>query len=815
LARNYQSYKKAQQDTSAAMDRFHKTGGAIVRFPVLQRLHAVLREFIYSLPVKWIRDLILTIYRYAIGILQVPKKLGRESRYHGSRGWSQEKYLHHLRKFVPKNNETLKQEHAGTPLDKTEDTVILYRIIGNDLYPRHEYGQSRKNVQFILENEPELEGCQKRWILNRIVNLEERAALKALLDSYGQHYTEISFSQKEWCGIDWDFSTFPSPGLLSRPAVFSPGNEQLQRAYTAVYRKKNNYVMHNNGARNIALEDGRKHAKWVLPWDGNCFVTPEAWKQIRQNVVQNRHLKYFIVPMQRVPDNSALLNNSLTVLPLEEPQIIFRKDADARFNKDHPYGRRPKVELLKFLGVPGIWDGWRDDPWEQKSRAPGRDAGVFRAAGWVARLASGVSVLEKSEKEALIGRGVARQEGITSTLNYLTRSFCADWACAGFNTLKPASLESLSESTRSAIIENAEQALRRKPESVVDKLELPPSGDSHDYYHPAPYWWPNPRRKRGLPYIRNDGQRVPGTQMYEASSEKYDRTRLQYLFDDSFSLALAFKLTGSTAYAEQAAEWFRRWFVRPETRMNPHLKYAQVRWGWDDNQGQARGIIEAKDFYYYLDAVRLLEQGAILDQEDLAVFRGWLTEYLDWLTASPQGQGEVSAANNHGTYYDLQVAAIANYLGDDTNLYRTLIRARDRIGVQYSPEGVPYHEMSRTQTAHYSCYNLQGWLNLAELARRSGDRLTHYSTPEGAGLQNAINWLLAHYGHPWPYEQIEAFDADRFVPIIASTLSLGLRVSVEVENNVLAVTAQKKPCFHPHDGVRPYWAIDLVRSEAV
>lgn len=36
------------------------------------------------------------------------------------------------------------------------DTFVLYRIIGNDLPPRHRVGQGRDSLRFILEMEPSL-----------------------------------------------------------------------------------------------------------------------------------------------------------------------------------------------------------------------------------------------------------------------------------------------------------------------------------------------------------------------------------------------------------------------------------------------------------------------------------------------------------------------------------------------------------------------------------------------------------------------------------------------------------------------------------
>ncbi len=45
--------------------------------------------------------------------------------------------------------------------------------------------------------------------------------------------------------------------------------------------------------------------------------------------------------------------------------------------------------------------------------------------------------------------------------------------------------------------------------SVMQKTQLPPSGNKHDYMSQGPYWWPDPSKPDGKPYIRKDGQRNP------------------------------------------------------------------------------------------------------------------------------------------------------------------------------------------------------------------------------------------------------------------------------------------------------------------
>ncbi|WP_019628337.1 alginate lyase family protein [Thioalkalivibrio sp. AKL10] len=706
-----------------------------------------------------------------------------------------------------------KAAYEQSVLSGEPDTFVLYRIIGNDLYPRHAKGQSRQNVRFILENEPELADCEKRWVVNRIFDAGERQAIIDLLEQHGQPYLEIPFEAEAFAQIGCDYSAYPEPGFLSSTAFYGAEPVQQERVFTAAYRKKNLYLMNNNGARNAALEDGRSRAKWVLPWDGNCFVTRSGWEAIRSAVRAAPHLPYFAVPMQRITDNAELLRDDFTPSPVEEPQLLFRRDARERFGENHPYGRRPKVELFWRLGIPGKWDRWKDDPWDQSRAEPSPDAGAWGVAGWVARLASGKAHLEASTTESFKNRGLERQKAIRAAINHVTREVSAQADPIGLTCYRFEAIEALGAEYREhgesgsqdellrTLLKNAAEALKRQPESPVDKAEPGPSGDLQDYYHPAPYWWPNPDTKDGLPYVRRDGERVPGTRMYEPESHRYDRTRLQRLFDDSTTLALTAFVTGDQRYATHAVRWLERWFIDPATRMNPHLAYAQVRWGRNGNHGAPTGIIEMKDLYYALDAVRLLHHIGVLSSDQLETLRAWFRDYLDWLLISEQGTKEAQSRNNHGTFYDLQVAVIAAFLDDHDTLYATLARAEERIPLQISPTGIQHEEMTRTITAHYCCFTLQGWLNLLNLAARFDGSFVARAAEPDHPLRKAVEWLLAHEGFPWPYPQIDQFDSHRLESLKYLSNSLTL-TSVELS------TRQSPPdCYPPHNGVHPYWRL--------
>ena len=80
------------------------------------------------------------------------------------------------------------------------------------------------------------------------------------------------------------------------------------------------------------------------------FFTGTAWDELRSVVTDQPACGVFEVPMYRVPDNA--------LLSLCEPQIMFHRSVNERFEPMLPYGMGPKVEMLFRLGITGPWDDW-------------------------------------------------------------------------------------------------------------------------------------------------------------------------------------------------------------------------------------------------------------------------------------------------------------------------------------------------------------------------------------------------------------------------------------------------------------------------
>jgi len=97
-----------------------------------------------------------------------------------------------------------------------------------------------------------------------------------------------------------------------------------------------------------------------------------------------------------------------------------------------------------------------------------------------------------------------------------------------------------------ALIKRANTALSVAPYSVTDKKRPGPSGDLHDYVSLSRYFWPNPKTKDGLPYIRKDGQSNP-----EINSVNFDRRRSQEMTNTVRDLSLAAYFSEDSRYADK------------------------------------------------------------------------------------------------------------------------------------------------------------------------------------------------------------------------------------------------------------------------
>ncbi len=308
---------------------------------------------------------------------------------------------------------------------------------------------------------------------------------------------------------------------------------------------------------------------------------------------------------------------------------------------------------------------------------------------------------------------------------------------------------------------DAEKALKAENYAVVNKQGTPPSGNKHDYMSQAPYFWADPNTPNGLPYVRRDGERNPEIKKYP------DHENLDKMVDSVETLALAYYFTDDEVYAAKAAEQLRVWFIKPTTKMNPNMQFAQAVPG--ESTGRIYGVLESRGLTRVVDSIGLLENSRAFTKADRRNLENWFTQFLDWLTTSQNGRGEGDTKNNHGTLYDVQVASYALFLGKKDLAKKVLETAKQkRIASQIEPDGRQPLELERTKSWNYSTMNLEGMMWLARLGENVRLDLWNYQTADGRGIRRALEYLypFAAGEKKWEYKQIEGWEPQRLFPLM-------------------------------------------------
>jgi hypothetical protein len=310
------------------------------------------------------------------------------------------------------------------------------------------------------------------------------------------------------------------------------------------------------------------------------------------------------------------------------------------------------------------------------------------------------------------------------------------------------------------LIKDADEALKFGPVSVMEKKNIPPSGNKHDYMSLAPYHWPDPNKPDGLPYIRKDGQTNPEVREYK------DKEYMPKLCGDVQTLALAYYFSGENKYAEHAAKLLKVWFLDTATRMNPNLNFAQAIKGV--NTGRGAGLIDSRHFVKLIDGIGLLQNSKYWTPADQQGMKQWFADFLNWMETSKIGIDEMDAENNHGAWYDAQRLSMALFTGNNEKAKKIVLNAAERLDKQMDIEGKFPKEMERTITLHYTAFVMNAFFNIAQMAEKTSVDFWSLTTSSGKSLKKGFETLRPYITQEknWEGQQIKPFEFEDGYPLL-------------------------------------------------
>lgn len=303
------------------------------------------------------------------------------------------------------------------------------------------------------------------------------------------------------------------------------------------------------------------------------------------------------------------------------------------------------------------------------------------------------------------------------------------------------------------IVKKAQESLPVEPMHITDAIASMSEGGPHDFYSNGDYWWPNPGTPDGLPYVRRDGESNP-------NCFAKHREILRCLRTNVANLAAGYAVSGDEKYAEKAVILLKEFFLDGETKMNPHLLYAQAIPGICSGRGI--GIIDTLHLIDVPAAVEVLKKSPHLTQDLLSGLTKWFDDYLRWMTTHPYGLDEMKEGNNHGVCWAVQAAVFALFTGNE----RILDQCRERYKTVMLPEqmasdgGFP-KELARTKPYGYSIFQLDNMVTLCHVLSDEQNDLWDFELEDGRGIRKGLEFLYPYLEDKskWPYPiDIEHFE---------------------------------------------------------
>lgn len=259
-------------------------------------------------------------------------------------------------------------------------------------------------------------------------------------------------------------------------------------------------------------------------------------------------------------------------------------------------------------------------------------------------------------------------------------------------------------------------------QSITYGGELPPSGDTHDYY-------------TGRPYI-SDGVTDLGADRGDYNSALNMSRAVRYL-------GIAYAFTGNNVYAEKAIQLINGWTVDPSTRMNPTFTNDQSR---IEISMSIPGMFYGADLIWNYPGWR---------QEDKDAFKEW--------TAQMISSAKTWSKNNNYENWRLVFISSASVITEDADSRQYAFDTwKNIIPSQMNTDGSMKQEITRVNSLTYSTFAVNAMAQTAEIARHYGVDLYNYKLADGRGLEKALDFHVPYSINPsdWPYQRSATYRGD-------------------------------------------------------
>lgn len=295
----------------------------------------------------------------------------------------------------------------------------------------------------------------------------------------------------------------------------------------------------------------------------------------------------------------------------------------------------------------------------------------------------------------------------------------------------------VAEQDRQRILTAADAALKMLPVSLTQHRSPLNLGTANEFFSMSDYYWPDPSKPDGKPYLMRDGQSNPG-------NFNEHRQALMAMRDATSALAAAWLLRRDERHAQKAVELLRVFFVDSDTRMTPSLDHAQAIIG-KATPDRGTGLIDTLHLIEVPLTILALKDSKAMTSSTFDALRQWFADYTKWFIESSKGKNEAKAKNNHAVAYWTQVAAFATLTQEAALLAECRRQFKEVfVTVQMGADGGFPLELGRTKPYAYSIFQLDLMTSLCQLLSTPEDNLWTFTTPDGKTMAKAVAFLYPY-----------------------------------------------------------------------